>query len=223
MLNWKEPSIYFEAIIKVRLLLTSKNTKLNRSTSQQTQPFPIWTENSALLHRKRQNSYVPHPNRLFPIWTENGFWSSFVWFRTRRCYIEKDKTDPAYTTARDLHRERKERRDWLIIENDKTESFPIPAERSFISKVSQKLDEQRTRRCYNQKTRLNRSPPSRLNCFPSEQWTRRCYIEKDRRPSSRKKRSKSLIDHRQLHYRNQKQISKSVWQTTYTNRMRLQS
>ena len=66
-------------------VVTSKKTKLIRSTSQQTELFPIWTENSTLLHRKRQNSSVPHPNRL------NRFPSEQ---RTRRCYIEKDKTDP---------------------------------------------------------------------------------------------------------------------------------
>ena len=45
-------------------VVTSKKTKLIRSTSQQTEPFPIWTENSTLLHRKSQNWSVPHPNRL---------------------------------------------------------------------------------------------------------------------------------------------------------------
>ena len=38
-----------------------------------------------MTHRKRQNWSVPHPNRL------NRFPSEQ---RTRRCYIEKDKTDP---------------------------------------------------------------------------------------------------------------------------------
>ena len=45
-------------------VVTWKKTKLNRSTSQQSEPFPIWTENSALLHRKKQSWSVPHPNRL---------------------------------------------------------------------------------------------------------------------------------------------------------------
>ena len=55
-------------------IVISKKTRLNRCPSEQrtlhcyiekgkTEPFPIRTENSALLHRKRQDWTVPHPNR----------------------------------------------------------------------------------------------------------------------------------------------------------------
>ena len=123
MLNWKELSIYFESITKLDHCLSTqtlththththyeldavtwKKTKLIRSTSQQSEPFPIWTENSTLFHRKRQNWSVPHPNRLNRLlhrkkqnWSVphpnrlNRFPSEQ---RTRRCYIEKEKTDP---------------------------------------------------------------------------------------------------------------------------------
>ena len=126
MLNWKEPSIYFESITKVRLLrfhthtripsqprcvtestesvldvVTSKKTKLNRSPSQPRESnFCDTFENhvtlnsfisqkeslKSSLHRKRQNWTVPHPNRLNRFPSEQR--------TTRRCYIEKDKTDP---------------------------------------------------------------------------------------------------------------------------------
>ena len=45
-------------------VVTSKKTKRIRSTSQQIDPFPIWAESSTLLHRKRQDRTVPHPNRV---------------------------------------------------------------------------------------------------------------------------------------------------------------
>ena len=68
-------------------VIISKKTRLIRATSQQTEmmPFPIWTENSTLLHRKRLNSSVLHPNRLNRFLFEHRF---------RRCYMERDKTEP---------------------------------------------------------------------------------------------------------------------------------
>ena len=59
-------------------------TKLNRSTSQQSEPFPIWTENSALLHRKKQSWSVPHPNRL----------NCFPCHGNRLTFVILSKTDP---------------------------------------------------------------------------------------------------------------------------------
>ena len=72
-------------------MVTSKKTRLNRSPSQQTEPFPIWTENSALLHRKRQNWTVPHRNHAsltFVILSKTEFHATIpkilTWFTSQK-------------------------------------------------------------------------------------------------------------------------------------------
>ena len=62
------------------------------ATHTHTTPIPTslcngkhWTQSSTLLHRKRQNWSVPHPNRMNRSLSEQRTW---------RCYIENNKTDP---------------------------------------------------------------------------------------------------------------------------------
>ena len=52
MLNWKEPSIYFESITKVRLLPFHTHTRIPfqpRCATESTEPFPIWSKVSQKL------------------------------------------------------------------------------------------------------------------------------------------------------------------------------
>ena len=108
-------------------IVTSKKPKLIRSTSQQTEPFPIWPENSTLLHRKTPNSSVLHPNRL------NRFPSDH---RSRRWYIEKNKTE-AFHIATDwtvFHLSRE--LDAVTLKKNKSEPFHITTDRTIPSWLS---------------------------------------------------------------------------------------
>ena len=99
MLNWKEPSIYFESITKVRL---SNRELCIDIEKDKTEPWVIPTENSALLYRKRQDW-------IFPLsqlhWTRKERLSTPT--TQRRCVREstelvaltKRKTEPIPTTA----------------------------------------------------------------------------------------------------------------------------
>ena len=121
--------------------------------------------NSALLHRKRQNSTVLQPNRELGFITSKKIsWTVFhpnrlnrfiSKQRTRLCYIEKDKSEPFLVATENVH---------CYFEKDKTELFIISTKSSAL------LNRKR-----HDWTVLH---PNRLHRFLSEQRNRRCYIEK---------------------------------------------
>ena len=107
--------------------LSQEKTRLNRCPSEQrtlhcyiekgkTEPFPIWTENSALLHRKRQDSTVPHRKRelCIVISKKTRLNCSPYQQRTLHCYIEKNKTEPFPIPKENSILLARKRPDWTV-------------------------------------------------------------------------------------------------------------
>ena len=159
-------------------IVISKKTRLNRSPSQQrtllcyiekdkTESFPIPTENSALLHQKRQDWTVPHANKelCIVISKKTRLNRSPSQQRTLHCYIEEDKTEPLPIRTENSALLYRKRQDWTVSHLN-----------SELGAVTSK------------KTRLNRSP--------SQQRTLHCYLEKDKTELFRISTKNSALLHR---------------------------
>ena len=141
-----QPCCVTESTESVHDVVTSKNTRLNHYPSQPSESnFCDTFENhvtlnsfisqkerlNSSLHRKRQNWTVPHPNRLNRFPFEQ---------RTRRCDLEKDKTEPFHIppdrTASHLNRELDivtlNKTKLIRFASHQTESFPIWTENSTL-------------------------------------------------------------------------------------------
>ena len=151
---------------------TSKKTRLNRSPSQQTEPFAIWTENSVVLHRKTQNWTVRHRNREVCLVSSKTIGRIVPHINKDFALFHRKRQNWTVLHSNRLNRFPSEQRiRCCYIENNKTESFPIATEKSallprkrqdwIVACINKELCSVSSR-----KISLNRSPSQQTESFP---------------------------------------------------------